>query len=366
MTVTLPLRLVTPLLAVAVVLAGCGAPRPATPAARADAAAQALQQGYYQAGRFQGAGYWQNAQGLWVVLDAYQRTQADQWKQAIAQMYRANAQGAPGNFRGKYVDDEGWWAVDWIRAWDLTGNTAYLTSAKGVFSHMAADWGGDCGGGVYWNHSNTYKNAIPNELFLQVATMLHEVTPGDTVYLGWAKKEAAWFLQSGMINSRGLVNDGLTGTCRNNGGTPWTYNQGVILAGLGELYHTTGDRTYLQTAERIAAAATKDLVNGNGVLYEKGCEGTDTCGADGALFKGIFVRSLWWLYRYDPKPAYRAFLERSTGAIWANGRTTVNTFGLHWDGPAPNPVLLTVEDDISATMALTATATDLPTPVRRG
>jgi len=357
-------------LTVAALVCGCAvsSPAPATPAARADAAASALMQNFYQGGRFQGAGYWQNAQGLWVILDEYQRTHAPRWAQDIAQMYLANSQGATGNYRAAYVDDEGWWAVDWIRAWDLTGNPAYLRSAKEVFAHMASDWGGDCGGGVYWNHTDTYKNAIPNELFLQVATMLHEVTPGDSgpnSYLAWAKKEAGWFLSSGMINQAGLVNDGLTSTCRNNGGTPWTYNQGVILAGLAELYHITGDRQYLQAAERIAGAATAHLVDGTGVLYEEGCEPRDTCGADGALFKGIFVRSLWWLYRYDPRPQYLALLQRSTNALWGQDRTPLNTFGLHWAGPAPMALMASVEEDISATMALTATATSLPTPPRR-
>lgn len=345
------------------------APPDPSPASRADIAAASLQQNYYQDGLFPGAGYWQNAQGLWVILDEYQRTKGAQWKQDIAQMYQANARGTPGNFTAPYVDDEGWWAVDWIRAWDLTGNAAYLKSAKDVFAHMASDWGGDCGGGVYWSHSNTYKNAIPNELFLQVATMLHEVTPGDqgpTSYLAWAQKEADWFLHSGMINGSGLVNDGLTANCRNNAGTTWTYNQGVILAGLSELSHITGNRTYLQAAERIADAATTRLVTSNGVLFEPGCEPTESCGGDGALFKGIFVRNLWWLYRYAPKPQYLALLQRSTNALWTKDRTQMDTFGLHWEGPAPNPLVLTVQGEISGAMALTATATSLPTKPRQG
>jgi hypothetical protein len=38
-----------------------------------------------------------------------------------------------------------------------------------------------------------------------------------------------------MTNGVGLVNDGLTATCLNNGATTWTYNQDVTLAGMAEL-----------------------------------------------------------------------------------------------------------------------------------
>ena len=56
-----------------------------------------------------------------------------------------------------------------------------------------------------------------------------------------------------------LVNDGLTADCANNGGTTWTYNQGVIIGGLAVLYEITGDDAYLGQAETIAAAALRDL-----------------------------------------------------------------------------------------------------------
>ena len=332
--------------------------------ARADAAAAGLQQVYWVNGRWRGASYWQFAQGLWVVLDQYQRTHGQQWKDDIAQVYKSNSQhGQIGNYRSDYVDDEGWWALDWIRAWDLTGDPAYLNTAKDTFADMAGTWDNTCGGGVWWNHRKTYKNAIPNELFLLTAIELHERIPGDTEYLGWAQKEAGWFQQSGMINSLGQVNDGLGVTCINNGGNPWTYNQGVILAGLAELGHVTGNAADLALARRIADAAVAHSVNQNGVLYEHGCEPSGSCGKDGALFKGIFVRYLWWLYHYAPEPQYKRLLTVSTDSIWANDRTSDGTFGLHWSGPAP--AIPSAQEDISAAMALTSTATALPTPPRR-
>ena len=349
--------------------AGCARRAPSGTSTRAGTAAAALQQRYYRSGRWLTAGYWQNAQAFSIVLDEYQRTGSAQWRADITEVYRANSRGAIGDFNAPYVDDEGWWALDWIRAWDLTGNPAYLSTAKAIFRDMSATWDTACGGGVWWNHTKTYKNAIPNELFLLVADELHEVTPGDAgagSYLWWAQREAAWFEGSGLINARGQVNDGLTFSCFNNGGTPWTYNQGVILAGMAELAHITGDKAYLHLAERIADAEVRYGTTPGGVLYEAGCEPNNGCGSDGPLFKGIFIRYLWWLYAYAPQPAYRALITASQDSLWNHDRTPGNLFGLHWAGPAPQPGQINVEDDIAGTMAFTSVSVAAVPRPRRG
>ena len=75
---------------------------------------------------------------------------------------------------------------------------------------------------------------------------------------------------AGLIGPAGLVNDGLTADCTNNGGTTWTYNQGVIIGGLTALHDITGDGAYLGQAEAIAAAALRDLTVPPGILAEPG------------------------------------------------------------------------------------------------
>lgn len=188
-------------------------------------------------------------------------------------------------------------------------------------------------GGLWWNKAHSYKNAIPNELFLLAAIRLHQRTPGDGgagSYFYWATNEWVWFQASGMINSSDLINDGLSG-CQNNGETTWTYNQGVILGGLTDLYKVTGNATYLTEAELIANAAVAALVNGGGVLAEP-CE-PDNCGGDGPQFKGIFVRYLAYLYDVNRSRAYYNFLYDNAHAVWFNDRNGYNQLGLIWNGP---------------------------------
>ncbi len=149
-------------------------------------------------------------------------------------------------------DDEGWWALTWVNAYDLTGNGNYLSQAKDIFADMTRGWDGTCGGGIWWSKARHYKNAIANEIFLQVAAGLQERTPGDTAYRDWALREWAWFQGTGMLTGSHLVIDGLAG-CKPDMSSPtWTYNQGMLIGGLVSLARMTGRKAPLATAERIA------------------------------------------------------------------------------------------------------------------
>ena len=150
-------------------------------------------------------------------------------------------------FCNKFFDDNGWWALAWVAAYDLTGGSHYLRAAERIFARNAAGWDGTCGGGLWWNTDRKYKNAITNELFLTLAARLSQRTPDPAGrYREWAFRTWDWFCSAGLIGPGGLVNDGLTAGCQNNGRTTWTYNQGVILGGLAALHQITGDQGYLE------------------------------------------------------------------------------------------------------------------------
>jgi len=115
-------------------------------------------------------------------------------------------------------------------------------------------------------------------------------------------------------------------------GTTWTYNQGVVLGGLSDLYAATHARTYLDLAEGIAdAVISSTLVDAHGILTEP-CENGD-CGNDGPQFKGIFIRNLAYLSTFNAKPAYVTFIQNNALSILRNNRSLSNQLGLHWSGP---------------------------------
>jgi predicted alpha-1,6-mannanase (GH76 family) len=300
--------------------------------AYAAAAITALQRWYVpRRGRWKTTGWWNAANALTAVI-GYTRLTGDRTHAGVIETTFTAARRRHAGFINSYYDDNGWWALAWIAAYDLTGDERYLGAARTIFAHNEAGWDDACGGGLWWNEKRKYKNAITNELFLTLAALLHQRTPGGGGgYRDWALREWAWLRGSGLISASGLVNDGLTSGCENNGGTTWTYNQGVILGGLAALYQITGDRAYLRQGEVIADAALSTLTGPPGILAEP-CE-TAGCNGDQTQFKGIFVRYLHEFCRPSGKPAYRAFIVANADSVWDNARNAADQFGLRWGGP---------------------------------
>ncbi|KAL7806523.1 glycosyl hydrolase family 76 domain-containing protein [Trichoderma aethiopicum] len=238
------------------------------------------------------------------------------------------------NFIDDFYDDEGWWALALIHAHDATGDQDYLNSAIQIFNDMQTGLGTPCGG-IYWSKDRTYVNAIANELYLSVAASLANRVPSNATYLNIANAQWQFFKNSGMINSNNLINDGLDSNCKNNGLTTWSYNQGVILGGLSELYKATGDRSLLTTASAIANAAINALSDSNGILVEADkCElKPGNCGTDGQQFKGAFIRNLRYLNELAPSSNFRNFILRNAQSIWNNDRNSQNKLGPAWTGP---------------------------------
>lgn len=313
----------------------------ADPDFRAYAAAgvAALQRWYSPwTGRWRTTGWWNAANALTAIADYTVVTGDRTYAWVINWTFRVARWQHP-RFINSFFDDNGWWALAWARAYELTGGTRYLAASQHIFENMTSGWDEKCGGGLWWNQDRTYKNAIPNELFLAAAARLHRLSPSaGNHYLDWALREWDWFLASGMIGQNGLVNDGLTADCTNNGKPAYTYNQGVILGGLGDLYEISGDGAYLRQGERIADAALSELTSPGsaaqpGILVEPGEADMARRRGDGTQFKGVFARYLGDFCRHGERPPYRDFIIRNARAVWENSRNAQNQFGVCWSGP---------------------------------
>ncbi|KAK4495622.1 hypothetical protein PRZ48_012890 [Zasmidium cellare] len=247
----------------------------------------------------------------------------------------SNQQGN-NNWLGYNYDDDGWWALAWIAAYDATGDTKYLSTAENIFDAMQQTWGTNCyNGGIYWNQARNYVNAITNELFMSVAAHLSNrpTSRGAGYYSNWAQVTWSWFQQTGMINGQGLINDGLDGNCNNNQGAVFTYNQGVVLGALAELYTQTGNQAFLGSAEALAGASIGALTNGDQILTEP-CGAN--CDSDQTQFKGIYIRNLVLLNSVDPHDEYAQVISASANSIWANDQDSSGYLGVLWEGPFVN------------------------------
>ncbi len=283
-------------------------------------------------GLYQGTNWWPSANELTTLADYAMLTHTARYNGVFANTLTS----APNQYAGfldNFYDDEGWWALAWVAAYDLTGNGQYLTTAASIFSDMAGGWDSTCGGGIWWSKDRAYKNAIANELFLSVAAHLaNRASAGDRAgYLSWADREWTWFQTSGMINGQNLINDGLdTATCKNNGQTVWSYNQGVVLGGLVELNKAQPSPGLIASANTIAQSAISHLTDNNGVLHDAG---EPNLGPDGPQFKGVFLRNLAALTSVSPQQLYADFSLTNAESIWYTSRSAANAFGQVWTGP---------------------------------
>jgi len=297
-------------------------------------------------------------------------------------------------FCNGFYDDEGWWALAWIAAYDLTGEPGYLAAADEIVRDMTGGWDEVWGGGIYWGKHDgqpdragvtavprswrgTYKNAIANELLIAAAAALgvryRDQEPGGSRHAGyrdWALRALTWFSSPppggvSLVNSDHLINDSPNRRGVNDDSQSiWSYNQGVILGGLADLAELTGDGSYLGRAAQIADAFIAAPWRGSpgaargpggarpprqsgvidGILHEH-----NECAADGSgpppggvpgvdstLFKGIFVRNLARLYRRTGRPAYRDFIMTNARSALAHMNEACQ-FGSNWAAPVDVP-----------------------------
>lgn len=175
-----------------------------------------------------------------------------------------------GTFLDDFFDDEGWWALAWLKAYDVSGNTTYLEAAKEIFADIDAATNGHCGGRPWTRvDEDNQINSITNELYFALAAALANRVD-DPFYIALAHYQADWFATSGLYGSGGndLLVDALdVSSCRPNASsTIWTYNQGVVLGALVEMHRLTHSQHHLDAAARIARGVMAHMVSAEGIF----------------------------------------------------------------------------------------------------
>ncbi len=284
-----------------------------------------------ETGLWETTSWWNGANALTALIRYGQLTDNDSLVQVVENTFLKTKQfRVPAtekkdawtctSYINDYYDDEGWWALAWLDAWEWTGNQEYLEMARYIFEDITLGWDETCGGCIYWKKGQKYKSTISNELTLLLAARLHLANTGmvkGKSCLQWSLDIWNWMNSVDLINEKSLVQDGARGRggdCKINPRI-WTYNQGVILSGLVYLSEITGDEIYLNYADGIALAAITNMVSDGGILCEINCE-PDDCNADAEQFKGIFMRHLALLNQYSPKKEYGEFIALNAQSIW--------------------------------------------------
>lgn len=192
-------------------------------------------------------------------------------------------------------------------------------------------------------------------LYIQLGAGLANRVSSDQkqTYLDASTAGWDWFFNIGVVNSDHYVVDGVDKTTCKPTGAIYSYNQGIILGAAAELYHATGNSTYLDLAGNIATAVTTPgttLTSASGILMD-GCDKSISCSDDGEEFKGPFVKNLRKLQLARSNPQWLNFIVSNARSIWNNDLSISNgdcLVGPYWAGP------YSTADAISQGMALDA------------
>jgi predicted alpha-1,6-mannanase (GH76 family) len=233
-------------------------------------------------------GFWNVAEMMEVVLDAYEVTKDTRYINRFNTMYtNFIAHNKADWMYNLYNDDITWAVLFCVRGYLLTGNQTYLEKGKEQFDLMYNRASTNAyGGGLNWYETKTSKNACINGPAIVACCYLGQAT-GDKAYYDKAAALYTWSKLYLFNPATGKVNDNVdldkkTGELKIS---TWssTYNQGAYLAAAVMLYNYTKEGSYLEEAKRIARYTRDAMYNGSVMDNEDG--GNDLPG-----FKGIFVR----------------------------------------------------------------------------
>lgn len=233
-------------------------------------------------------GFWDQAEMMEVVLDAYEVTKDPIYIARFKKLYKNFIAIHKEDWMyNNFNDDIVWATLFCLRAYKFTGDKIYLQKGKDQFDKMYARAATKSyGGGLIWNELKTSKNACINGPAMIACCYLAQST-GDISYYNKAIELYKWSKIYLLDSKTGKVNDAIDmdkdqQTIKT---FPWssTYNQGTYMGAAVMLYKYTKDPNYLNDAEKIASYTKDTMYKGQVINNEE--NGEDLPG-----FKGIFAR----------------------------------------------------------------------------
>lgn len=274
-----------------------------------------------------GKGFWDNAEMMEIVLDAYEVTKDARYLTRFKKMYDNFLIRNKTDWQyNKYNDDITWAVLFCVRAYLLGGDKAYLEKGKEQFDKMyVRAFTNKYGGGLTWYETKTSKNACINGPAMVACCYLAQAT-GDSAYYDKAVALYSWSKLYLFNAATGKVADNIdldkkTGFVKTSFWSS-TYNQGTYLGAAVMLYNYTKEASYLAEAEKIARY-TRDS------MYKAGVMNNEDGGNDLPGFKGIFAR---YARKYTVETGKKDLVEwlHLNARVAYNNRNSQNLIHTKW------------------------------------
>jgi predicted alpha-1,6-mannanase (GH76 family) len=279
--------------------------------------------GYYHATTEGGKTFfWDRAEQLEMILDAYERTTNTAYLGIFTNVFNGFVADHGRTWeKNDFNDDIMWMVIACARAHQFTGNPVFRELARTNFDLcFARAWSTNLGGGLWWKTANQSKNACVNGPGAIAAYLLYQIG-GDTNDLAKSRRMFEWERAHLFDSETGQVFDNLN-TNGWIGDKAFTYNEGTFI-GAANFLGATNDA-------RLAADYTRDYLCQDGILPGYGQDG------DVAGFNGIFIR---WAVKYMKQrhvlPAYEPWLQANANAAWRCRRPADGLAWSRWAQPTP-------------------------------
>ena len=263
--------------------------------------------------------YWQQAHAMDALIYSYERIKdvspntATTYKRYMQRWYlnHANNWGSANSFYNEYTDDMCWICLTLIHMSEALGDDKYANMARTMFDDYIEPrgWQDDDGfWGLPWKSNDSGRNACTNSPGCLVASKLY-LKYGEEKYKQTAIKIAEYQLNemSTKLNYDGRVEE-----------PPLTYTQGTFGEACRQLYHITGQSSYLQAAQKIINyLCTSSRCTSNGLLRHEGTS------MDQSIFKAVAIPYIVnMILDENVSLAYRRsfirFLQKNAQTLWSN------------------------------------------------
>lgn len=159
----------------------------------------------------------------------------------------------------RYYDDNAWICSSLLEAYELTHDPQDLALATDAYRFTMSGCDDTLGGGIYWHEDQTRsKNACSSGPAMLAALKFYQITKQPN-YLDTAKTLYAW-TRAHLQDSDGLVFDSIHVPSGSISPAKFTYNSATLVRAACLLYQITGEKPYLDEAQRVAHACEKRFV----------------------------------------------------------------------------------------------------------
>ena len=213
----------------------------------------------------------------------------------------------------RFYDDNQWIGIACIDAFNRTKKQEYLEIAKNIYHFMMTGYDAAAGGGLYWKEGdNTTKNTCSNGPAILIALQLYKIT-NDKSYFDTALILYNW-VNRHLRSPRGVYFDNIKIPSLKIDSVVYIYNTGTMLQSNVLLYNITGNKKYLQEAQRISKAAEK-------VFYK------NYKLPGNYWFNAVLLRGYEELYKVDKNKERLQFFIDDANRIWDEEKNGIGLVG---------------------------------------